>query len=167
MKTTRHGAVERRCYKIWNWAHLFQSGLCESLSGTAPCAPGNPVWAPLHTFAIPLIFAPLRREWEKERRREKASSSRYHKSFEVLIRSHTRRLFRVWHPPDLGPHVENYSKISPWPLSSRCTYLICLTARARSQGHGLSTAEHKWAEKIWTLILIIFSDSIAQVSDTL
>lgn len=98
-------------------------------------------------FAIPLIFTLslflLSAAREIERRKEKASSSRYHKSFEVLIRSHTRRLFRVWHSPDLGPHVENHSETSPWPLSSRCTYLICLTACARSEIHSPSTAEHK------------------------
>lgn len=93
----------------------------------------------LHSLSLSLASSSLHRE--RNRQKEKAFSSRYHKSFEVLIRSHTRRLFRVWHSPDLGPHVDNHSKTSPWPLSSRCIYLICLTARARSESHGPSTAQ--------------------------
>lgn len=143
---------------------ICSSGLCES-PGPRRVPQGTPFEPPAHfrhpSYLHSLALSPLRRERKRETEREKASSSRYHKSFEVLIRSHTRRLFRVWHPPDLGPHVENYSKISP--LSSRCTYLICLTARARSESHDPSTTEHKWAKKIWTLILIVFSNSIARV----
>jgi len=77
------------------------------------------------------------REREREREKERALSSRYHKSFEVLIRSHTQRLFRAWHPPDLAP---------TWRIIRRPLHGLCprdipslfVLKRSLPEIHGLS-----------------------------
>lgn len=74
---------------------------------------------------------------ERKKKRERTLSSRYHKSFEVLIRSHTQRLFRAWHSPDLAP---------TWRIIRRPLHGLCprdipslfVLKRALSEIHGLS-----------------------------
>lgn len=96
---------------------------------------------PYFTFAIlPRVPPPLsccRTTTKTERKREKewgggSSSLRYHKSFEVLICSHTRRLFRTWHPPIWPPRGEAFEDLSvAFVLAILPTLFVLRRARYR------------------------------------
>jgi len=120
---------------------ICSSGLCES-PGSHHVPQGTLFGSCVH-FAISLTsstngsLVSFFSSREREREKERALSSRYHKSFEVLIRSHTQRLFRAWHPPDLAP---------TWRIIRRPLHGLCprdipslfVLKRSLPEIHGLS-----------------------------